>query len=876
MLKLTRTILLTASCLVAILMSSLEARAAIIEVNTNLDEDNCGSTTLSLREAILIAQGQMAAANESKVYQIIDQTGLIIDPIPLPTIPNGCKSAPKGMLFYGINHQPGTPPFDTIRFINGLSTIFLNSSLYPLSMIWQGGEINGKAPNGTNIVIDGSNMAGAVSGITLGDNRYNLLNLEIRNFGGDGVVMDGTDNSVLRGLKIHHNGGHGIHVVSTNSLYGNPQNNEIGGTGSDQGNIIHSNGGDGINITGNTAYDRAFQNIRILKNVIGTADGIAASPNGGNGITLVNTWGVTVGDPSGLTKNTISGNAHDGVQISGAEAVSNAVFRNNIGTDINGNARLGNGWSGVALLGDAGHNVDHVNRFENRIGKPGYPNLISANANGVYFGGTNTSHNFVQSNLIGTGNGGNTDLGNTSQGVYFHDGTFDNLIGGTGAGEGNLIAFNGFAGIIATDGIRNSFKRNQIFSNVYLGIDLAPSSLSGVTPNDSNDGDSGPNGLQNFPAISYVNPQSGSVTISGSLNSTPNQSFDLEFFGNSAQDFTGYGEGRNFLGTAKVTTNASGNAVFSNLNFTATPSTVGSWITATATDSNGNTSEFSQSVKAGITLTYNGNGNTGGIVPIDTNGYSDGAAVTVVGNPGGLSKTGFNFSGWNDASTGLGVNYVAGSSFWLSSLTNTLYANWTSVNSQLIQLTTSAGGLSPAFNSATLAYTVAIPNVNTFVTVTPTSADPKATITVSGVSVASSAASPKIGIPVGTRAIPISVSSSGNETNYSITVTRANAVPNAPTISKVKAGIGKATVSFTPANAGGLATSFRATCSADGETPLEASGTLSELVVSPLSPGITYQCSVVAINGLGTSAPSAPVSVASRIDLTPILMLLLD
>lgn len=182
--------------------------------------------------------------------------------------------------------------------------------------------------------------------------------------------------------------------------------------------------------------------------------------------------------------------------------------------------------------------------------------MISANQVGVYFGGTNTSHNIVQNNLIGTGNGGNTNLGNTSQGVYFHDGSFDNLIGGTGANEGNLIAFSGFAGILATDGVRNSFKRNRIFSNVYLGIDLAPSGVSGVTPNDLNGGDSGPNGLQNFPSIANVNSQSSFVTISGSLNSIPNQSFDLEFFGNTDQDYSGYGEGRYFLGTARVNTNA--------------------------------------------------------------------------------------------------------------------------------------------------------------------------------------------------------------------------------------------------------------------------------------------------------------------------------
>lgn len=539
----------TLVALMLLLLVSFEARASVIVVNTNVDEENCGSSTVSLREAIDIAQGSLLYINSDKLSQIWDTKGLLISPYIAPT-PKGCAF---GAILWWV--QFASSSSHTINFANGLGIISVKSALPDLR--YNSIEINGKAANGINIILDGALAGAGATGIAVGDHGYNLLNMEIRNFSGDGVRLDGSDNSLLRGLKIHHNGAHGIHIVSTFEAYGNPQNNEIGGTGSDQGNIIHSNGGDGINITGNTAYDRAFQNIRILNNVIGTADGIAASPNGGNGISLVNTWGVTVGDSTGLKKNIISGNSQNGVQISGAEAVSNSVFYNNIGTNSAGDAPLGNGWSGVAFLADAGHNVDKF-RFENRVGKPGFPNLISANQVGVYFGGTNTSHNIVQSNKIGTNDGANLNLGNTTQGVYFHDGSFDNLIGGTGDNEGNVIAFSGFAGILATDGVRNSFKRNRIFSNVYLGIDLAASGVGGVTPNDLNDGDSGPNGLQNFPVISSVNSQSSFVAISGSLNSIPNQSFDLEFFGNSEQDYSGYGEGRNFLGTTRVTTNAGG------------------------------------------------------------------------------------------------------------------------------------------------------------------------------------------------------------------------------------------------------------------------------------------------------------------------------
>jgi hypothetical protein len=80
------------------------------------------------------------------------------------------------------------------------------------------------------------------------------------------------------------------------------------------------------------------------------------------------------------------------------------------------------------------------------------------------------------------------------------------------------------------------------------------------------------------------------ATIKGTLNSTANTMFRLELFANDTIDSTDFGEGRTFLGFASVTTNGSGNGSFTVM----TPKVVGQpHITATATDPNGNTSEFS-------------------------------------------------------------------------------------------------------------------------------------------------------------------------------------------------------------------------------------------------------------------------------------------
>ncbi|MCQ2752509.1 MAG: InlB B-repeat-containing protein, partial [Coriobacteriales bacterium] len=75
------------------------------------------------------------------------------------------------------------------------------------------------------------------------------------------------------------------------------------------------------------------------------------------------------------------------------------------------------------------------------------------------------------------------------------------------------------------------------------------------------------------------------------------------------------------------------------------------------------------------TVSYNGNGNTGGSVPTDSTSYSSGGIVTVLGNTGNLVKTGYTFSGWNTASDGSGTTYAAGGTFNISANT-TLYAKW--------------------------------------------------------------------------------------------------------------------------------------------------------------------------------------------------------
>jgi uncharacterized repeat protein (TIGR02543 family) len=78
----------------------------------------------------------------------------------------------------------------------------------------------------------------------------------------------------------------------------------------------------------------------------------------------------------------------------------------------------------------------------------------------------------------------------------------------------------------------------------------------------------------------------------------------------------------------------------------------------------------------GETVTYNGNGFTGGSVPTDANSYTTGATVTVKANSGALVETGYTFNDWNTQALGGGTPYAGGATFTISANT-ILYAQWT-------------------------------------------------------------------------------------------------------------------------------------------------------------------------------------------------------
>lgn len=281
-------------------------------------------------------------------------------------------------------------------------------------------------------------------------------------------------------------------------------------------------------------------------------------------------------------------NRFTSVGIDVRENGSNVIEGNFIGTDINGQLRFSNA-HGIQILSD-----------NNTIGgaAPNARNLISGHyGEGVFING---SGNTVQGNYIGTDVTGHSELYNGWRGIVLAGfGHLANSIGGAANGAGNIIAFNQQGVAIQTAGSGGStgvsISANFIFSNRGLGIDLYSEyhfpDVSGVDPNDLGDTDTGPNNLQNFPELASATSSGGSTTIQGTLNSNANRTFRIEFFANTECDPSGYGEGERFIGFTNVTTDGNGDASF---NVTLPVDvTVGQFITSTATDPDGNTSEFS-------------------------------------------------------------------------------------------------------------------------------------------------------------------------------------------------------------------------------------------------------------------------------------------
>lgn len=181
--------------------------------------------------------------------------------------------------------------------------------------------------------------------------------------------------------------------------------------------------------------------------------------------------------------------------------------------------------------------------------------------------------------------------------------------------EENIIRGSGGAGILQYgytwpptsdyDSIYMTARNNSIYNNGGLGIDLSAIHFQpdGVTPNDPGDLNDQKSGMQNFPVLIRSAGNQQDTVIQGDLNTRPNRTVIIDFYANTECDSSGYGEGERYLGNTTLTTDSDGNGSFV-VNVPA-PSTMFEALTATATNDDGATSEFSRcTTNAGIVNGY--------------------------------------------------------------------------------------------------------------------------------------------------------------------------------------------------------------------------------------------------------------------------------
>jgi hypothetical protein len=554
-------------------VESLESRTtpAVITVTTATDDSTPGNGLVSLREAIAAINAGTALTDPDILGQNPGTFGSN-DTINFNIAGAGAKTLSIGNLGKG-----------------QLPTLIKPMSIYGYS---EPGASANTLPDGDNaqilIELNGSTAGSNVNGITLGL---------------------GSNGSTIQGLAINRFAGNGIEVQST-------------------GNVI----------TGN---------------FIGTnTQGTAALANQGDGIRIDNGATNTIGGTLPSARNLISGNLGDGVRIVGtvvSPAGGNKIAGNFIGVNAAGTGPVGTKSTGN-FVGTPGGNgffgVEITGGTQNTVGSgvAGGRNVIGFNMVGIGLD-NGAANNVILANNVGIGSDASTPAGNNMQGILLRSSgnaaapwgpgqtlepaVSGNLIGMSPkppfAGLGNIIAFNGGAGIaIFGNPAQNNLTQSQNGGNSILGNSIykngrsstaaAPSAgidLSsqfafpkedGPTANDS-DGHSAaadPNNFQNYPVITSVVQSAAGLKITGTFSNPaePNTSLKIEIYANDPDPMGLPAEGQIGILSTTVMTDASGKASFSLVsNYPATP---GQSFTATAT-----TQSADPSVPAGSSNLYN-------------------------------------------------------------------------------------------------------------------------------------------------------------------------------------------------------------------------------------------------------------------------------
>jgi CSLREA domain-containing protein len=687
----------TFSTLICLLvLSAASASAATYTVNSkdDIDDGVCNAAHCSLREAIIAANanaGSDLIAFNIDTFNISSGVATIVLTDELPAITGGLTIDGYTQKPCGNNPKPCSKQNtlavgnDAVLLVelNGaaIADSGANGLQIAASCLIRGLVINRFPSEGIFLTssASGTVITGNWIGLSAGGN-FHQPNL------GDGIFISNASNITIGGttpavrnvISGNDIGGTGVYIggsaASGNKIQGNyigttpsgqvnvgngygirlgaqVHGTTIGGTSAGAGNVVSGNDDTGISL--DNAYNNQIQGNLI--GVMGTGD--FARPNGGAGIRLLNNSITnTIGGTTAAARNIISGNEGAGIEI--FDSSNNVIEGNYIGTNSAGDDDIGNANQGLLISGNPG------NSQSNKIGDSvaGAGNVISGNAwEGILMMG-NTSDTLVLHNFIGTKANGTGDLGNGRDGINIRD-AHNNLIGSTIPNSGNIIAFNGDSSgyygvtVYGDKAVANAIRGNSIHDHIGKGIALAGLA---APPNDPDDVDTGQNNLQNSPLVTTAVNSNGITTITGTLNSEADKDYRLEFFANAQCGQSGYGEGQTYLGAAVVTTSGH-NATFSG----AFPGvSIGQIVTATATDPNGNTSEFSpcRQVTAPVTA---------GIISFSGAGYgiNEGSGVATInvtrtGGAGGAVSVQYATSAGGTATANDDYTPVSGTLSW--------------------------------------------------------------------------------------------------------------------------------------------------------------------------------------------------------------------
>lgn len=333
--------------------------------------------------------------------------------------------------------------------------------------------------------------------------------------------------------------------------------NRVGGDSIEDRNIIVSstNGVTCLNSSGN----------QILGNIIGSDGASGGLPGGTNplrGVNLQNASGTVV------SGNTIGASSFAGVQLT-QNCASTTISNNRIGVNQAG-VTTANSDGGVVVNASTSTVIGPANVISNNTG------VDNVNSGGIVIAGSSVP-------TVGTDVADNTISLNGRNGVIIQNGNQNTV------GPNNLITKNTGFGVAVVNGTQNQITKNMITDNTGIGINLIATTdpSNGITPNDTNDTDSGPNNLLNFPVFAASAATTTTVTVSGTA---PGGSI-VEIFKSDSKQVNG--QGFEFM----VSTTATAAGLFSvDLPITL-PLQDSLTLTATATDATGNTSEFGPNFK---------------------------------------------------------------------------------------------------------------------------------------------------------------------------------------------------------------------------------------------------------------------------------------